>query len=191
MTEIFRNATCTRRLGFCGTRAEEINKFDWAHLASLFFRTHEDSRIHMCFSNLQSKFTESKKPSTRIILRKQWRRVKPHKHSRLWNFWSQSRRLYRKILTKIEVVPVKTCENTSHFSCKSRVLHAFWCVRLRRYTTRRGSVILTILLLQTVCRQICVWRWKYYLYSDQEFLYKKKMIFCFFNGRDLGVFGTN
>jgi len=52
-----------------------------------------------------------------------------------------------------------TCENTSLFSCKSRVLHTFGvCAPTGVYKMKGGPVVLTILLFQKYCRQ--------YMYGD-------------------------
>ena len=64
-----------------------------------------------------------------------------------------------------------TCENTSLFSCKSRVLHTFGvCAPTGVYKMKGGPRSSHYFAFsKNIVDNICVWRWKYYLCSYQEF----------------------
>ena len=89
-------------------------------MASLFFRAHG---ISEWVRVSKIKFTTAKWPSTRIILRKEWRGVKTFMTLEFLGL-SERFTLYRQDPILLGCT-CYTCENTSLFSCKSRVLHTF------------------------------------------------------------------
>ena len=141
-------------------------------MASLFFRAHGDSRMRTCFQKSPIKFTTAKLPSTRIILRNEWSGFEKSQPFATLGYLEKSERFTGKIRFFLGWT-CYTCENTSLFSRKSRVLHTFEVCAPTGYTRERGGpVVLTILLFKNIVDNWCVWRWKYYLCSYQEFYQK-------------------
>jgi len=93
-------------------------------MASLFFRAHGDSRMRTCFQKSPIKFTTAKLPSTRIILRNEWSGFEKSQPFATLGYLEKSERFTGKIRFFLGWT-CYTCENTSLFSRKSRVLHTF------------------------------------------------------------------
>ena len=93
-------------------------------MASLFFRAHGDSRMRTCFQKSPIKFTTAKLPSTRIILRNEWSGFEKSQPFATLGYLDKSERFTGKIRFFLGWT-CYTCENTSLFSRKSRVLHTF------------------------------------------------------------------
>ena len=68
-----------------------------------------------------------------------------------------------------------TCENTSPFSRKSRVLHTFGvCAPTGVYKMKGGPHSSHhFAFSKNIVDNFCAWRWKYYLCSYQEFYQKR------------------
>ena len=93
-------------------------------MASLFFRAQGDSRMRMCFQKSPIKFTTAKLPSARIILRNEWSGFEKITTIRDSGVSGKKWKVYRQDPILLGWT-CYTCENTSLFSCKSRVLHTF------------------------------------------------------------------
>ena len=139
-------------------------------MASLFFRAHGDSRMRTCFQKSPIKFTTAKLPSTRIILRNEWSGFEKSQPFATLGYLEKSERFTGKIRFFLGWT-CYTCENTSLFSRKSRVLHTFEVCAPTGVYKRKGGPRSShhFAFSKNIVDNLCVWRWKYYLCSYQEF----------------------
>ena len=148
-------------------------------MASLFFRAHGDSRMRTCFQKSPIKFTTAKLPSTRIILRNEWSGFEKSQPFATLGYLDKSERFTGKIRFFLGWT-CYTCENTSLFSRKSRVLHTFEVCAPMGYTRERGApVVLTILLFQKYCRQFMCMEMEILLVFIPGILSKKVFHKCY------------
>ena len=109
------------------------------------------------FQNLQSNSQQQNDLQPELFWGKsgvEWKLTNIQDSGISWTKW----KVYRQDPNETCGCTCYTCENTSLFSRKSRVLHTFWCVRLRGYTRQRGAPVVFIILLFNICWQ--------YVYGD-------------------------
>ena len=143
-------------------------------MVSLFFQAHRITECVRVFQKSPIKFKQSKITLCQNYSEERVVRSILENHSRLWSFWKKVKglqenlRLY--LLYSWEYLP---------FSLVSPGCCILSVCALTGVYKRKGGPHSShyFAFSKKIVDNICVWRWKYYLCSDQEFNQKK--IFCF------------
>ena len=129
-------------------------------MISLFFRAHRITECVCVFQKSPIKFKQSKITFCQNYSEERVVRSILQNHSRLWSFWKKVKGLQARPEFNFRLYLLYSWEYLP-FSLVSP-----WCCILSECVRLRGILFC---FSKIIVDNICAWRWKYYLCSDQEF----------------------
>ena len=179
-----------RPSGFPKTYGLKRNRFLIGHTWLTYFSEHTGQAEYVRVqSKSPIKLNRSKKPSTRTIPRKEWCGKTSTNIFDRGNSGKKEKiikRLTGESWKQFEFEPCYTCDNTSQFSYKSRVLHSIMVVRTCGGIFERGAPasLTTLLISVHMSTKKCNWRWILHNFVLLSGFYFKKLLLV------LHLFGT-